>query len=169
MKTCRWLQLPSMLTGRYGHGSTIIFNQILVMGGFVSAKSVECYNPASNQWSLRAPMLRLRARFHIGTVNDFVYILGGLSDGEIEVTLSIERYCFRSNTWTLVCDKQRVFKLLHQPFQAPCSPLLLFFCVLDEFLYGSRCSVPFQRMVLRQLGVFVRILHGQAMHSIWEN
>lgn len=94
-----------MHTNRFDHASTIVSNKILVMGGFAS-KSVEWYNPASNKWSRRAPMLQTRSKFSAGTVNGFVYVLGGsiFDENAIDVTLSIERYCYKRNKWNLVCN-----------------------------------------------------------------
>lgn len=101
IKSRKWIELAPMSVARIDHASAVISNRILVMGGS-GFRSVECYNPAANTWSQRAPMLRNRSNFEAGAANGFVYVIGGL--GAIETVTSIERYSMESNTWTLVCE-----------------------------------------------------------------
>lgn len=95
-----------MSEARMDHASTVIEDKILVMGGHGELSSVECYNPAENTWTALAPMIRPRSRFDAGTVNGFVYVMGGSIDcNSIETVISIERFSLEANIWTLVCRK----------------------------------------------------------------
>lgn len=91
-----------MCVERYHHMSVVISDKILVIGGDYHG-SVECYNPAQNTWSQRAPLLRRRTGFDAGASNGFVYVMGGsIRENPIETVTSIERYSMENNTWTLV-------------------------------------------------------------------
>lgn len=104
MKSRKWIELAPMSTRRARHASVAISNRILVMGGD-ELNSVECYNPAENTWSRRAPMLHTRSEFEAGEANGFVYVMGGsIADNPVETVTSIERYSMQSDTWTLVCE-----------------------------------------------------------------
>lgn len=133
MESNKWIQLPPMHVARSHHASAVVSNKILVMGGFM-LKSVECYNPANNKWSRRAQMLQPRSDFEAGTVNDFVYILeGALYLEPIEVKISIERYCYKTNKWELVwLVRLRIYIVLNLSFNSS--------VLIDEFCFGAGCT-----------------------------
>lgn len=97
-----------MCEARESHSSIVAIDKIFTMGGSGTGgedlRSMEIYDPAKNVWTPGTPMLEARAHFHTGTVNGFVYALGGRIDPiAIDQKATIERYCILSNTWEKVC------------------------------------------------------------------
>lgn len=70
-------------------------------------RSVECYDPHTNKWSIRAPMNKRRGGVGVGVANGYLYALGGLdcpvSNPSVSRTETVERYDPLTDTWTLVC------------------------------------------------------------------
>lgn len=68
--------------------------------------SVECYDPHTNKWTLRAPMNRRRGGVGVSVANGFLYALGGhdcpASNPAVSRTDTVERYDPATDTWTLV-------------------------------------------------------------------
>lgn len=90
-------------------GVSVLNNRLFVCGGrdgSICHRSVECYDPHTNKWTLRAPMNYRRSGVGIGVLNGFLYALGGhdspASNPSVCRTDTVERYDFATDTWTLV-------------------------------------------------------------------
>jgi hypothetical protein len=83
----RWTPAGSMAATRIGHTATLLpSGKVLVAGGLVlpfpapSLASTELYDPATNTWSIAAPMIESRTR-HTATMlpDGRVLVVGGLT------------------------------------------------------------------------------------------
>ncbi len=85
-------------------------DKLYVLGGLgsdsKSLSSVECYDPVSNQWTARKPMLNARTEFQTRTVNGKIYAFGGWSStkqtdqDKIGGLSSLEAYDPAADLWT---------------------------------------------------------------------
>jgi hypothetical protein len=81
-------------------GDNVVFQN----GNFVVnyLGTVEAYDPGTNKWTAKAPMLTARSGLAVGVVNvngnDILYAIGG-SDG-VNTLATVEAYDPTSNTWT---------------------------------------------------------------------
>lgn len=83
------------------------FSQIYFHFPYRSLSKVECYDPHTNKWTLRAPMNRRRGGVGVAVVNGFLYALGGhdspaSNPAGCSRTDTVERYDPATDTWTLV-------------------------------------------------------------------
>lgn len=95
-------------------GVAVLKNRLYVVGGRDGSschRSVECYDPHTNKWTLRAPMNRRRGSVGVGVMNGFLYALGGhdspVSNPSVSRTDTVERYDPATDTWTLVKHNHR--------------------------------------------------------------
>jgi len=104
-----WKQLASMETGRAGHCAVVLEDLIYVIGGHdthTCLKSVECYDPLSNQWR-KVPDVTNARRFaaaaaacrRIVVVGGFCE-MGALTEARLEPTCEMFDPC--QNEWSLV-------------------------------------------------------------------
>lgn len=94
---------------RSSAGIAVLNNRIYVCGGRDGSschRSVECFDPHTNKWTLRAPMNYRRSGVGVGVLHGFLYALGGhdcpASDPRVCRTETVERYDVATDTWTLV-------------------------------------------------------------------
>lgn len=90
-------------------GVAVMGGRLYVVGGrdgSVCHRSVECYDPHTNKWTLRAPMNKRRGGVGVGVCNGYLYALGGhdcpASNPSVCRTETVERYDPGTDTWTLV-------------------------------------------------------------------
>ncbi|HEX9096010.1 MAG TPA: kelch repeat-containing protein [Candidatus Dormibacteraeota bacterium] len=110
----RWTSAGSMAETRIGHTATLLPNgKVLVAGGLVmpfpapSIASSELYDPATNRWSIAAPMIESRTR-HTATLlpDGRVLVVGGLNvtlhDGGLfpSQPRDAEIYDLTANRWS---------------------------------------------------------------------
>lgn len=90
---------------RRGAAAVSLAGKIYVVGGWNDEflSSVECYDPASNEWTSVAPLNIARAGHQCCVVDDSIYAIGGRQSiyGELPA-IEIEKYDQRSNKWTIV-------------------------------------------------------------------
>lgn len=93
-------------------GVAILNNRLYVCGGRDGSachRSVESYDPHTNKWTLRTPMVRRRSGVAVGVLNNFLYALGGFespaSNSSVARTETVERYDPATDTWTMVQNK----------------------------------------------------------------
>lgn len=90
-------------------GVAILNNRLYVCGGRDGSachRSVESYDPHTNKWTLRTPMVRRRSGVAVGVLNNFLYALGGFdnpaNNSSVCRTETVERYDPTTDTWTMV-------------------------------------------------------------------
>lgn len=85
---------------RYSMGAATVNNKLYVMGGSCIdslVKRVDEYDPATNTWTSRAPMLKAVTEFVTGVVNGKIYVIGGY-DGSGGAN-DVQEYDPATNTW----------------------------------------------------------------------
>lgn len=84
--TDRWLSKKDMNLARNWFQTVVVNGEIIAIGGEKKAgdysrdnflSSVEEYNPKTNTWTEKAPLLTPRGWFQSAIVNDQLYVLGG--------------------------------------------------------------------------------------------
>lgn len=79
-----WRTRTSMPTARYSFAAAAANGRIYAIGGSTSSgpiATVEEYNPATNTWTPRAPMLEQRAAIGAASIDGLVYVAGGSGPG----------------------------------------------------------------------------------------
>jgi hypothetical protein len=79
-----WRTLPDLPTQRNHVGAAAIDGKVYVVGGRLEAgfqseqtDRVEVYDPVTNAWSTRAPMLRPRGGVNAVAANGYLHVFGG--------------------------------------------------------------------------------------------
>lgn len=106
--TDTWEDRSPLLIGRISPASVTVGGKILVIGGCGAQNScdtpldaVEEYDPATDTWTMKAPLPTAR-RLHTAVVlNGSVYILGGFIDDDLP---TVEVYDLAANTWRTLQD-----------------------------------------------------------------
>lgn len=112
-KTNTWTTKSPMPTARHHISSAVIDGKLFVVGGRILGNGVmsedmdealsnfdrnEVYDPQSDSWEIREPMLVKRSGFTAAAHNGNMYVFGG--EGIGEVYDSVEKYDPVSNGWT---------------------------------------------------------------------
>ncbi|XP_039211997.1 kelch-like protein 32 isoform X1 [Crotalus tigris] len=109
-----WSELAPMPVGRSHHCVAVMGDFLFVAGGEVEqatgrtcAVRTACrYDPRNNSWAEIAPMKNCREHFVLGTVDEFLYAVGGRNELR-QVLPTVERYCPKKNKWTFVLSFDR--------------------------------------------------------------
>jgi N-acetylneuraminic acid mutarotase len=103
--TNTWTLKANMPTARWGAAAGVIDGLMYVVGGangrsgvIGESAAVEVYNPATDQWSARAPMSEARNRLGAGVINGVLYAVGGEVGGPGVTTH--EAYNPVTNQWS---------------------------------------------------------------------
>lgn len=87
-----------MNVGRYYGSAAVVNGYIYVAGGRIdvntTSRSVETYDPKSDEWVQLAPMINPRSSFALIKSNGFLYAIGGI--------LASERYDPWKSRWSEV-------------------------------------------------------------------
>jgi N-acetylneuraminic acid mutarotase len=81
-------------------------NGVLYTVGGDPAGTVEAYDPVTNTWTTKQPMLTPRSGFVVGVVSGILYAIGGATgtDAPPSTTVilnTVEAYDPATNTWTI--------------------------------------------------------------------
>jgi N-acetylneuraminic acid mutarotase len=79
---------------------------VCTFGGYVDDQplgTVECYEPAADQWRRRARMPTARGLLGAATFGESIYLIGGMRAGKDKLG-RVERYEPLSDTWSRVAD-----------------------------------------------------------------
>lgn len=94
---------------RLAAGVAILNNRLYVCGGRDGSachRSVESYDPHTNKWTIRTPMIRRRSAVAVGILNGFLYALGGYDSPTNNSSVcrmeTVERYDPATDAWTMV-------------------------------------------------------------------
>lgn len=84
--------------------SAVVNNHLYIAGGrfFVNGlptRGLQVYDPATNQWSTMAPMLRARTGGRAAAVGGKIYVMGGVDSAGAPLAL-MEVYDTATNSWT---------------------------------------------------------------------
>lgn len=84
VRTQAWLHLKDIPSPRSGLAACATRGCVYLVGGRnnnehtnIDAPSLDCYDPASNEWSKKAPMSVPRNRVAVGVIDDMIYAVGG--------------------------------------------------------------------------------------------
>jgi N-acetylneuraminic acid mutarotase len=98
-----WTALASLLEPRPEVGTAELQGRIYVAGGYrldrSSANTVEAYDPATDRWTMAAPLPQGRNHPAAAVAGERLYVLGG-DDGRGSVATNYE-YDPRSNSWAI--------------------------------------------------------------------
>lgn len=73
--------------------------------GAPSLNSLVVYDPGTDQWQPKAPMLTRRSNLKMVYLDPYIYAIGGVGTGPNDPILNtVERYDPRNNTWTTVAS-----------------------------------------------------------------
>jgi N-acetylneuraminic acid mutarotase/glucose/arabinose dehydrogenase len=107
--TNTWTTAPSMLTRRDNHGSAVFNNKLYVFGGRIqnadgtqvdpTLKSMEIYDPLTNQWTFGASMPTGRRTMSVGNLNGKFQVVGGEKQLDGSTFNQNEEYNPLTNTW----------------------------------------------------------------------
>lgn len=112
-KTNTWSTKSPMPTSRHHISSAVIDGKLFVVGGRILGNGVmsedmdealtnfdrnEVYDPQSDSWEIREPMLVKRSGFTAAAFDGNMYVFGG--EGVGEVYDSVEKYDPLFNSWT---------------------------------------------------------------------
>ena len=97
-----------MPTGRRFLAVGVVKDKIYAIGGSYRDRegshfpaTVEEYNPETNQWTAKAPMLTVRDSLAVGVVKDKIYAIGGCGGGFVCSLTVVEEYDPATNQWTI--------------------------------------------------------------------
>ena len=104
-----WQIEKPMPTARSGAASVVLNDKIYVMGGTTrhgytdyATNILEIYDPTTNTWTTGTPMLKKIHRFSSVTVNNKIYVFGGLDSTETDGRSSkVQIYDLNTNTWSM--------------------------------------------------------------------
>jgi N-acetylneuraminic acid mutarotase len=103
--TDTWTTKTSMPTARRGAAIGVVGGILYAIGGELSpagshnmSKAVEAYDPATDSWTTRAPMLTARDALSVTVINDTLYAIGGY-DG-VAYLPTVELYDPATDHWT---------------------------------------------------------------------
>jgi N-acetylneuraminic acid mutarotase len=111
--TNTWTSKAPMPTARHHHSSAVADGKLYALGGRILGNGVpsedideglsnfdrnEVYDPQSDSWEIREPMLVKRSGFTATAFSGYVYVFGG--EGVAEVYDSVEKYDPLSNSWS---------------------------------------------------------------------
>jgi N-acetylneuraminic acid mutarotase len=112
-KTNTWSIKSPMPTARHHLATAVIDGKLYAIGGRILGDGVpsedlsptlsnfdrvEMYDPKTDSWIVRAPMLTKRSGFTAASAHGMIYVLGG--QGLKDVTNSVEKYDPINNKWT---------------------------------------------------------------------
>ncbi|XP_064600849.1 kelch-like protein 28 [Liolophura sinensis] len=126
-----WTEITPLSTCRNECAVTSVSSRLYVLGGIICENRengtyryhdnrVEYWDPESNVWHEKSPMIHRRSAFAVVTFQENLYALGGY-DGQV-YHRSVERYCWQSDEWTPVTAMQQC----RSCFSA---------CILEGFIY----------------------------------
>jgi N-acetylneuraminic acid mutarotase len=112
-ETDRWTPRAAAPTQRDQFRLAALNGQLYAVGGIDYgdhsagySRTVEAYDPATDTWTTKAPMLRTRARLSVAVVNGILYAIGGESVDTLEgiptaeTVRSVEAYDPATDSWT---------------------------------------------------------------------
>uniref|UniRef100_A0A452TBA6 Kelch like family member 31 n=1 Tax=Ursus maritimus TaxID=29073 RepID=A0A452TBA6_URSMA len=107
-KTPLEVGLPGLSTPRGWHCAVTLGDRVYVMGGSqlgprgerVDVLTVECYSPATGQWSYAAPLLVGVSTAGASALHGRAYLLGGWNEGEKKYKKCIQCFSPELNEWT---------------------------------------------------------------------
>ncbi|XP_068174067.1 kelch-like protein 10 [Antennarius striatus] len=90
----QWTNFTDMSTTRCGLGVVLYDNQIFALGGDNNSRSVEAYNPQTDEWRKIPHMLTDHNDFYFGTavINNKLFVMGAIND-------SVQYYDAKTNAW----------------------------------------------------------------------
>ncbi|XP_067641690.1 kelch-like protein 5 isoform X2 [Eurosta solidaginis] len=99
-----WESINAMITPRCWATAVVFNEKIYVFGGHDGddLKSVECYNPITNNWTQCADMNEGHSNPGASVHNGQIFVVGGCNLEEESST--VERYDAQRNEWTRICS-----------------------------------------------------------------
>lgn len=101
----RWAKMESMSTERSDFTMVILRGMIYAIGGNSEhgiLNTVEIYDSATNSWTQGSPMIVPRKDATIAVHKNKIYAIGGTQPSLMSTTVTVERFDFDTNIWTLV-------------------------------------------------------------------
>ncbi|XP_038570815.1 kelch-like protein 6 [Micropterus salmoides] len=82
----KWIQIESLMTGRWRHKMAVHGGKVYVMGGFDGVQrlaSVEAYDPFHNRWTQVTPLAVGVSSFAAASFDKWIYVIGGGPNGKL--------------------------------------------------------------------------------------
>ncbi|XP_075870673.1 kelch-like protein 6 isoform X1 [Nelusetta ayraudi] len=82
----KWIQIESMMTGRWRHKMAVHGGKVYALGGFDGAQrlaSVESYDPFHNRWSQVTPLTVGVSSFAAASFDRWIFVIGGGPNGKL--------------------------------------------------------------------------------------
>ncbi|XP_061413937.1 ectoderm-neural cortex protein 1-like [Lethenteron reissneri] len=109
-----WGRAAPMLVARFGHGSAELGGELYVVGGHTAGtgqcpaspsaalKQVERYNPATNSWSMVAPLREGVSNAAVVSTREQLYVFGGTGGVSRERSPRVQCYQLEENRWSII-------------------------------------------------------------------
>uniref|UniRef100_H2YWD1 BTB domain-containing protein n=1 Tax=Ciona savignyi TaxID=51511 RepID=H2YWD1_CIOSA len=95
-----WVKIAPLCKGRWRHRMITMGGHVYCVGGYDGKnrlRSLHCYNPETDRWSLRSPMPSLHKNLSAATINGKIYIIVEYSPAESH---SIHNYDPLTDDWS---------------------------------------------------------------------
>ncbi len=115
LETDTWTSAAVMPTPRNNLSSAVLDGEIYAIGGMLGVQrgelgetTVEAYDPETDTWTTKAPLITPRKYFMACTLNGKIYVFGGASGYCEGILSSVEEYDPVTNTWKEGTDAPRI-------------------------------------------------------------
>jgi N-acetylneuraminic acid mutarotase len=111
--TDTWIVKEQMPTERIDFATALYKNKIFTIGGnrlvktehnaqhYFASEAVEVYDPATNKWTIAAPIPVPVTSIQANVINDKIYVIGGTNEGMRNITQVYDPY---ANSWFTAAD-----------------------------------------------------------------
>ncbi|XP_017278147.1 kelch-like protein 6 [Kryptolebias marmoratus] len=99
----KWIQIESLLTGRWRHKMAVHGGKVYALGGFDGVQrlaSVEAYDPFHNRWTQVTPLAVGVSSFAAASFDKWIFVIGGGPNGKL-ATDKVQCWEPATDSWEL--------------------------------------------------------------------